>query len=599
MKDPDRPSDMGAVTVAPTPLDDGRFESRYVAGEVLGQGGMGEVRSCLDARIGRRVAVKVVRRGTGSAADARARFVREARVQGQLEHPAVVPVYDFGITPDGLEYFTMKRVRGQTLADVIEELRTRAEPASNRRLLSAFSRICLAVDYAHTRGVLHRDLKPANLMVGDFGEVYVLDWGLAKVRGAPDLASADAVLDAPGGELTLDGSILGTPGYVAPERIAGEEPDARADVYSLGAILYEILALEPLVPRGNVAEMLAWTLSGRTTRATRPPERDVPPELEELCVRATAADPADRIAGARELAEGIERFLDGERDLELRRQLAARHGEAARRSAEAALADGEDALGHRRQALREVGRALALAPDDRVAAETLSRLLTEPPAEIPAEVERRGAQSEHAAMRSSSRIAAIAYGLFVLALPFLALMGVRNWLALAPALTLTVAATATAWHIGRIEAPTTFHALLLLSLGTALMASLSVVFGPYFVVPAIVAVHTMAFGAWAGTAPRAIGVSISCLAILAPAVLEWTGLAPASVRYGETLSIVPRVTAFPAPATEVFLLFANLLTIAFAGWVATRLHGELRVLERRLHVQTWQLEQLVAGEART
>jgi serine/threonine-protein kinase len=588
------------VTVAPPTLDDGRYESRYVPGDVLGQGGMGEVRSCLDARIGRRVALKVVRRGSGSEPDTRARFVREARVQAQLEHPAIVPVYDFGTTPDGLEYFTMKRVRGETLASVIDALRRGAGGAadrySRRKLLSAFARLCLAIDYAHTRGVLHRDLKPANVMLGDFGEVYVLDWGLAKVHGAPDPATSEPALDAPGGEITVDGSILGTPGYVAPERFKDEaEPDARSDVYALGAILFELLTLEPLIPRGNVAEMMTWTLSGaHDARASaRFPDRDVPPELEALCLRATALDPRDRLDNARELADGVEGFLDGERDLELRRDLGARHATAALRSAEAALEEQQGSLAHRQRALREVGRALALAPEDRLATAVLSKLLTEPPREVPPEVEARSASSEHTIMRGSSRIAVLAYASFLLGIPFLALMDVHRWWAILPAIGLTILACGVAWRFGRVREPTSVHAVVLLSLGTTMMAAFTVVFGPYFLVPAIVAVHAMAFGAWAGPAPRAAGVVISCLAVLVPAALEWTGVLPPSMRYGETLQVLPRVTTFPWPATEVFLVFGNVLTIAFAGWVASRLHDDMRELERRLHLQTWQLEQLV------
>src|SRR5262249_54753115 len=141
---------------------------------------MGEVHLCRDARIGRRVALKRLRTqgGPGSTPAARARFLREARIQAQLEHPSGVPVYDLGRTPRRREVFTMKRVRGRTLGQILRDAAT-----SRRKLLAAFSSVCLAIHYAHARGVLHRDLKPANLMLGDFGEVYVLDWGLAKITG--------------------------------------------------------------------------------------------------------------------------------------------------------------------------------------------------------------------------------------------------------------------------------------------------------------------------------------------------------------------------------------------------------------------------------
>src|SRR6185503_2584583 len=279
---------------------------------------------CRDARIGRRVALKQLRSGGGTTSGSgdRARFVREARIQAQLEHPAMVPVYEMGKTPDGGEYFTMKRVRGRTLADVLAELKEGAPETaartSQRRLLTAFSSVCLAVQYAHERGVLHRDLKPPNLMLGDFGEVYVLDWGVAKLFGEPE---AGERIDAAGdGIATMAGSIVGTPGYAAPEQIAGKATDPRSDVYSLGAILFEILALEPLVPRGGMARMLTDTLAGVDARVSvRCPGRDA------ICVQATALDPAERVPRAADLHQAVERFLDGDRDLTLRRQLGAGH----------------------------------------------------------------------------------------------------------------------------------------------------------------------------------------------------------------------------------------------------------------------------------
>src|SRR6185503_1514109 len=228
---------------------------------------------CRDARIGRRVALKQLRSGGGTTSGSgdRARFVREARIQAQLEHPAMVPVYEMGKTPDGGEYFTMKRVRGRTLADVLAELKEGAPETaartSQRRLLTAFSSVCLAVQYAHERGVLHRDLKPANLMLGDFGEVYVLDWGVAKLFGEAD--GGEAIEDTGGeGVQTVAGSIFGTPGYSAPEQVSGRPTDPRSDVYALGAILFEILALEPLVPRAVVSRMVADTLAGADARVS-------------------------------------------------------------------------------------------------------------------------------------------------------------------------------------------------------------------------------------------------------------------------------------------------------------------------------------------
>ncbi len=276
------PDHLNATTLAPTDLGelppdvlaDASFSARYLTGEQLGEGGMGVVSACADRRIGREVAMKIVRPGDGSSGDLKARFLREACVQGQLEHPAIVPVYDLGRDPQGTLYFTMKRVRGATFEQIIDALHSGAVEAakqySRHKLLSAFASVCHAVDFAHARGVLHRDLKPGNVMLGDYGEVYVLDWGLAKVVGSPDarLSSnppAIATGSDPGTKTAL-GATMGTPGYMAPEQVRGETVDARADVYALGAILFELLALQPLHPHGTAEQAKASTLRGPDAR---------------------------------------------------------------------------------------------------------------------------------------------------------------------------------------------------------------------------------------------------------------------------------------------------------------------------------------------
>ncbi len=251
-------------------------DERYEPGAPLGAGGMGEVRLCRDRMIGREVAVKKVLPAHAQVSESRARFAREARVQGQLEHPAIVPVYDFGVDHEGKPYFTMKRVRGVTLESVIDALR-RGDEATSRtytlhKLLGAFVHVCLAIDFAHEHGVLHRDLKPSNVMLGGYGEVYVLDWGLAKVRSAtsdlePDSKQAPLPsVDAYGSTPTEVGSVLGTPGYMAPEQIRGAPADERTDVYALGSILFEILTHERLHGDGSVEVMTQRALDGIDAR---------------------------------------------------------------------------------------------------------------------------------------------------------------------------------------------------------------------------------------------------------------------------------------------------------------------------------------------
>jgi serine/threonine-protein kinase len=213
-RDNDVTSSMGGP-YAPAPEgawidDDGTLESRYVEQGALGRGGMGEVRACEDRRVGREVAMKI-----SKTPGLNARFLQEARVQARLEHPSIVPVYDVGLDRDGAPYFTMKRVRGQTLKKILRGLRD-GDPDtvanySRRRLLTAFASVCLAVHYAHTKDVLHRDLKPTNIMLDEFGALYVLDWGLARGESLDD-STPDSIRD----EVR---AIEGTPRYMAPEQL--------------------------------------------------------------------------------------------------------------------------------------------------------------------------------------------------------------------------------------------------------------------------------------------------------------------------------------------------------------------------------------------
>jgi eukaryotic-like serine/threonine-protein kinase len=325
----------------------------YKIGRVIGRGGMGEVVSAQDGRIGREVAIKRMRNPTPNA-EALARFLREARIQARLDHPAIVPVHELGVDETGRPYFTMKRCAGITLSRLI------ADGGSYHRMLRAFVDICLAVDFAHSRGVVHRDLKPANIMLGEYGEVYVLDWGVARVMSdqpdIPDLPTIQPSDETPDpDDSTKSGSLLGTPGYIAPEQIEGRVAAPPADIYALGCILFEMLACEPLHPRGQSA--IGRTLSTpQDSPAKRRPDRGVPPELDAVCFAALAMDPKTRPT-ARELADRVQAYLDGDRDVERRRTLAALQLASAH---EVLASDDPDA---RVTALRQAGRAVALDPE--------------------------------------------------------------------------------------------------------------------------------------------------------------------------------------------------------------------------------------------
>ena len=300
-------------------LERGRLEEQHL----LGRGGMGEVFRARDAVLRRTVAMKVVDVEPRRRERAVARLVGEARIGAQLQHPGVVPVHDLGVLADGRVFFTMKEVDGQTLTEVIRRLhqvsspRGWGEPTGGftfRRVVDAFRRICETVAYAHARGVCHRDLKPDNLMLGAFGEVLVLDWGLAKIVGASEVAEGDLESVRDDAFATRRGSVAGTPSYMSPEQARGEA-DAigpPTDVFALGAILYEILCGQRAYRAASAEEVMRRIQLGPPAPPSAlgaPPP--IPTPLEALCLQAMAADPPSRPESAREMADRVTAWLDG------------------------------------------------------------------------------------------------------------------------------------------------------------------------------------------------------------------------------------------------------------------------------------------------
>ena len=278
--------------------------TRYRLLERVARGGMGVVYAAADEKLERRVALKVLD-VPGNDGDLANRLIREARVLARLEHPGIVPVHDVGTLADGRVFYTMKFVEGQRLDKYIETV------ASTPDRLRIFLRICDGVAFAHARGVLHRDLKPANIMVGSFGEVLVLDWGLAKIlRGDPPQTtqgadpdatifekpkpSADSNASTRASVVTGHGTVMGPPGYMSPEQARGdvEQLDARSDIFSLGALL-------------------RFLLTGNSNGPFGAGGRRLEKSLEAICSKATAQAPADRYATVPELALDVSRYLDG------------------------------------------------------------------------------------------------------------------------------------------------------------------------------------------------------------------------------------------------------------------------------------------------
>ena len=312
---------------------------RYELGEILAQGGMGQVAEARDRHLQRPVAIKVLSPEMAASPGLSHRFVQEALVLGRLEHPHIVPIHDLGIDSQGRNYYSMKYVRGITLRDVLDGLRKGRtlliEQYPLVELLNIFQKICNAVAYAHSQGIIHRDLKPANIMLGEYGEVLVMDWGLAKILDDPEPGEATLPPnrttphnnDNPG---TRFGTVMGTPNFMAPEQAEGQLDaiDTRTDIFSLGAILYSILALRPPVIGATEEEVLNKIKRGEIfppgqtpTEAkdkTTPtpvlvhcPERRVPGALAAVTMQSLEHNPAKRYQSVVELQKDIAAYQAG------------------------------------------------------------------------------------------------------------------------------------------------------------------------------------------------------------------------------------------------------------------------------------------------
>jgi tetratricopeptide (TPR) repeat protein/tRNA A-37 threonylcarbamoyl transferase component Bud32 len=380
------PEPAGHVLLSVVPFTPEPHE-RYTLTRLHARGGIGQVWLARDAALGREVALKELRPERARDPMLWARFLEEARITGQLEHPSIVPVYELARRADDqYPFYTMRFVRGRTLTEALRDYHNRrregrAEPLELPTLLNSFVGVCHAVAFAHSRGVIHRDLKGQNVVLGDYGEVILLDWGLAKLI---DHAEAPAPLVAPlpqgaeGREATEPGQALGTPAYMSPEQAAGrtQEVDRLSDVYGLGAILYEILTGQPPFTGPRTDELL------RRVREEEPAEpRRVNPQapvaLEAVCRKAMSKARDARYSSATDVAREVQRFLADEPLSAYREPLAVRAGRWARRhrtlvaasavlvlSAAVALAVGGVLVARERDDSRRQGRFARRAVDD-------------------------------------------------------------------------------------------------------------------------------------------------------------------------------------------------------------------------------------------
>ena len=296
-------------------------DMRYTDFKTIERGGVCLIQSCKDNYLGRIVCHKSLRKEFINSKEERIRFLREARVTAMLQHPNTIPVYDISRDNRGHYFFTMKLLYGYTLHGIFEKLKEndneiRREFQLNR-LLGAFIQVANALDYAHEHGVIHRDIKPMNIAIGSYGEVHLIDWGLAKVwhkdekiveveKRVPELSSTKDF------RLTHAGKLKATPLYMSPEQVNNDANlDARSDIYSMGTVLYEILTLETMIEGKTINQLMDNITNGRfLTPSERRPDRNIPRELEDICLKAVQTDPNKRYGKVSDFIDDIREFRE-------------------------------------------------------------------------------------------------------------------------------------------------------------------------------------------------------------------------------------------------------------------------------------------------
>ena len=329
LSSPAQSSSASRSTVLPKPRPGGTRPElvhsdrpRYQRERLLGEGGMGEVVRSIDNDIERTVAIKRLKADMQAPAHV-ARFVDEIRTVGSMEHPNIVPIHDVGIDEQGQYYFVMKYVDGETLEAILERLRAgdgaaHAEFSFERRV-EIFLAVLEAVAYAHARGIIHRDIKPANIMVGRYGEVTVMDWGIARAKGKADAPIGDGDVDASDPKApfrTMAGSLIGTPAYMSPEQARAEQLDERSDVYSLSVLLFEMLTLRHYLDHAKTLEEI---LDGVKTVVppfasvvSSPHQPAVPAELSHYLAKGLAKDLNDRFPSVDAMIDRLRKRADGD-----------------------------------------------------------------------------------------------------------------------------------------------------------------------------------------------------------------------------------------------------------------------------------------------
>jgi serine/threonine-protein kinase len=370
-------------------------------------------------------------------------------------------------------------------------------------------------------------------------------------------------------------------------------------VYALGAILFEILTRTPLHERSSIGAIVASTLEGVSARPSeRAPDADVAPELEAICVRATALAPEDRYPTARALHDALERYLEGERDVELRREMARSHAERARAAVEREIS-GSGGLDERREAMREIGRALALDPDNGTALTTLMRLLTTPPTTVPPEVRGELMRSTYDQNRSTGRLGAFTYASIFLYLPLFFWIGIRDPWPLVWLFGGALATTALSVWVARERRPPTNAVLGAMVLSNLSFTAVSAFYGPLVVLPPVIVANTIAFAIHLDRQHKWLAMVSGCSAIVVPLALQALGVLPESYAFENGRLIVePWALELRATPTLLFMTLASVASVITGSLVVGGVRTALREAEERLYLYAWHLRETVPERAR-
>ena len=300
-----------------TPLEDAlkRRGDRYIDFTFYSEGGIKQISTCLDRRTGRRLAMATIKDTENS--NRKETFIREARINAALQHPNIVPVYDVGMKNDS-PWFTMKFIEGKSLNEIILELQKGSDSRFNNLAdrLDVFLKVCDAVAYAHSKGILHLDLKPDNIRISEYGDVVLCDWGLADIMPSEcdePLLEVCSPTQTDFDEMTLDGTVKGTPGYMAPEQtgLLKERKGKHTDIFSLGAVLYNLLTYHKAFSGKDLDDVLQKTAKAEFPLPSEISELNVPYSLEAVCVKALSKDPENRYNSVKDLQNEVRDFING------------------------------------------------------------------------------------------------------------------------------------------------------------------------------------------------------------------------------------------------------------------------------------------------